>query len=315
MTKSNPAAIPELPQIALPDTKYCDFIYKMLAKHVPKHQEKEILRLPVFRFTKKEMEQFDEDDWEESLKQLRNNTHMLILPFDKFVVVLDTAFIIFDFSRIIGEQRGIHVTQFPRKPDMKTAGITDQEYLALHAFFTKFGIEKRAKDGFPLVHANVSVSRYLRRAEQITDITDDLEAHETPRRQVINLGRIALELICLFSKADAQHLVSVTRKRDVRVHGHRSRHQWRATLPRTHYIYLDAPPSFTQTDKSDKKQEGQPLIAGHKRRAHWRTLRDPRFRKHPHYGRRIRIRATWVGPTTWKDSHAVYTVMNTDSDI
>ena len=87
-------------------------------------------------------------------------------------------------------------------------------------------------------------------------------------------------------------------------------------LPRSHYIYLDkAPEQVRPTDRSEVGSESvTSRKSGHHRRAHWRTMVHRRFRHHPHYGERIRIKASWIGPTQWSDNRAVYTVQGLDTD-
>lgn len=63
----------------------------------------------------------------------------------------------------------------------------------------------------------------------------------------------------------------------------------RVALPRT--LYLATLPS----EHHESTGEGAPK-RGHERRGHWRKLTHPRFRHHPKYGQKIRVRPCWVGP-------------------
>lgn len=80
------------------------------------------------------------------------------------------------------------------------------------------------------------------------------------------------------------------------------------TKARTHYVILHkAHPAnskgvkegtnITRSSESIKRQ-------AHTRRAHARILRSPRFRNK--VGLTIYVKATWVGPSEWKEAGSVY---------
>jgi hypothetical protein len=67
---------------------------------------------------------------------------------------------------------------------------------------------------------------------------------------------------------------------------------WKRTdHPRT--LFLQSMPGQTHESSGNSSRH----VSGHMRRGHWRTLVNPRFRHHPQYGKRIRVKPTWVGPT------------------
>jgi len=113
--------------------------------------------------------------------------------------------------------------------------------------------------------------------------------------------------LAYFKWAESMHLVKETplpTKRDIKTVKHGNKKPWtRSDMPS--YIYLDAP---RKPQEHSGTGEGKPLAHGHHRRAHWRTLSHPRFRNHPMYGKKVRVKATWVGPTEWKENNTIYTV-------
>lgn len=81
---------------------------------------------------------------------------------------------------------------------------------------------------------------------------------------------------------------------------------------RTHYVILhkahpanskdvSSGSTVTRSDESIKRQ-------AHTRRAHARILRSPRFRNK--VGLTIYVKATWVGPSEWKESGSIYRMVS-----
>lgn len=79
---------------------------------------------------------------------------------------------------------------------------------------------------------------------------------------------------------------------------------------KSHYIYLDGPPAHVVNQEADG--EAKRSVRGHARKAHWRRLTHPKFKNHPKFGQRVRVRATWVGPTEWADQGKIYTLHDQD---
>jgi hypothetical protein len=83
-----------------------------------------------------------------------------------------------------------------------------------------------------------------------------------------------------------------------------------------HYIYLDgALPTLADGSggNSSESAKGSGHGQGHSKRGHyrratWRRLSHPRFRNHPNFGGRIRVRSTWVGPTSSEVEGKIYTL-------
>ncbi len=119
-------------------------------------------------------------------------------------------------------------------------------------------------------------------------------------------------LLSIFTEAEDKHLVSI---RDAPIiapptTGHQQQKKSKVTRYTSshHYVYLDAPPARVLT--KEQQDEVTHTKRSHARRAHWRILSHPRFKNHPDYGKRIRIKATWVGPDEWVDQGKIYTVHN-----
>lgn len=79
--------------------------------------------------------------------------------------------------------------------------------------------------------------------------------------------------------------------------------------PVSHIVYLH-PAQVGEYTKSTATGEGVPLKKGHIRRAHRRTLSDPRYRNHPKYMKykAIRVRQSWAGPKEWDHEGNTYIV-------
>lgn len=73
------------------------------------------------------------------------------------------------------------------------------------------------------------------------------------------------------------------------------------------YTYINDREEHEQRSSSTAVGTGR-KVRGHNRRGHFRTLKDARFKKHPMYGKPVRIRPTWVGPRDWVKNGTVYTV-------
>ena len=83
---------------------------------------------------------------------------------------------------------------------------------------------------------------------------------------------------------------------------------------RPHYIYLDAPQKEAVYESEGDEEKAKKQRRGHHRRACWVHLKHERFKNHPMYGKKIRRRATWVGPTEWRVGGTIYTFENKDED-
>jgi len=44
------------------------------------------------------------------------------------------------------------------------------------------------------------------------------------------------------------------------------------------------------------------------------TLTSERYKNHPMFNQRIRIRAAWIGPEEWADAGKIYTIHNINDD-
>ena len=145
--------------------------------------------------------------------------------------------------------------------------------------------------------------------DRLSSILDNPKFHQ---EMLGHTTRSLLYFLSFLKWAEGMHMVEVRKKPsadDLRQKAKNYKKPWlRGDLP--HYIYLDAPMQGTRPGKEQKHDPDNPAyrVRGHNRRAHWRTLTHARFKNHPQYGRRIRVKATWVGPTDWTVGDTIYTV-------
>lgn len=296
--------------------KYHEYVYKMLDKHAPPKVFDSVVKLPVFRFTGKDLQWLDkypEETWPsivtEIFDSILDSSYLDILPFKHLLVVLDEG--IYDLEFMEDCMLLNHYTT-----EEQQRGFPGIKYFWVSTRMDEF--VSRDPSGINPIgayYSSVSAICICQGRNKLMETTalakasfsgEVLEAFE---EQLEMDRRTITQILKVFMEADARHLVQVNPKRDPRgnTSHHRKRHQWKARVPKHHYIYLDAPPSDLMPTHSST---GKPLTTGHKRRAHWRTLRAVRYRKHPNYLKKIRIREAWIGPKTWSDSGAVYTIID-----
>jgi hypothetical protein len=140
--------------------------------------------------------------------------------------------------------------------------------------------------------------------------TDLCRNHEFLSGMGEHLSRNLQYFLSFFKWAEGMHMVEVRKKPNQEDLKHKAKgykKPWlRSDLP--HYVYLDAPKSVRDGHGNYVPSDPTHSVRGHNRRAHWRSLTNPRFRNHPMYGKRIRVKATWVGPTEWTVGDTIYTV-------
>lgn len=143
-------------------------------------------------------------------------------------------------------------------------------------------------------------------AESLYDVFESEEfRHAMSKQMVTNISYF----LSFFKWAEGMHMVEARKKptkQDLKTTAKGNKKPWtRGDMP--HYIYLDAPHSVSSRGEHAPGESGR-KVRGHNRRAHWRTLRDPRFKNHPKYGIPMRIKQMWVGPTDWVVGDTIYTV-------
>ena len=72
-------------------------------------------------------------------------------------------------------------------------------------------------------------------------------------------------------------------------------------------IYLNVLPSERTSTESNGNGSHTPKKA-HQRRGHWRKLDHPRFKKHPKFGKKIRIKPSWIGDKEAVVGNTIYRV-------
>lgn len=124
----------------------------------------------------------------------------------------------------------------------------------------------------------------------------------------INFRNMA-ELIHFFWDMDQKGMYPVKKETTPTKQDHKSydRKPWVCThLPRTLFLN-QIPTEKTQTDKQGKGNGSHK--SGHFRRGHWRRLTNERFRHHPQFGKKIRVKPAWIGPENAEFMGARYTLM------
>lgn len=146
-----------------------------------------------------------------------------------------------------------------------------------------------------------------------SDATPDVKTSvkDVLDRNNADMEAMMLSILALFYTAEEkhEHLVRVTRDPTRRSH-QRGNHHPSKYSPHHHYVYLDGPPAKTL----NTKEHGESVKRrGHARKAHWHRLMHDRFKNHPDFGKRIRIRASWIGPKEWADAGKIYTLHEPDT--
>ena len=122
-------------------------------------------------------------------------------------------------------------------------------------------------------------------------ITEDYETHMRAIRAHVNVFyRFALALMSHLKYGD-KHAVEVTPNKAPKLSSvmRRERPWSGATGP--HVLLLDRMPT-TQSEGTGTHASPKP----HRRRGHWKTLTNPRFRNHPQYQSKIYVKPSFVGP-------------------
>lgn len=154
---------------------------------------------------------------------------------------------------------------------------------------------------------------YRRKAKMKTNLRDHIDA--SPEAKIVyernkqDMESLMLSIIALFYSAEERHeyLVRVTKNLKYGSN-QRGKHHSSKYAATHHYIYLDKPPAITLS----KSEATGIKKRGHARRAHWHRLMHKRFKNHPQFGQRIRIKASWIGPKEWADSGKIYTLHEPD---
>ena len=115
-------------------------------------------------------------------------------------------------------------------------------------------------------------------------------------------------LLDILQKAEerSQHVVRVQPVPQKRVKG-QPKKTARRFSPTHHYVYIDCPRAPATSGESTGA-----IRRGHDRRAHTRILKHPRYKNHPKYGQKIRVKSAWIGPKEWVVEGKIYTLHEND---
>ena len=123
------------------------------------------------------------------------------------------------------------------------------------------------------------------------------------KRNEIDCESIVKTILALFISSEEQHQL-VRTKVILDKKANKNNKNYSKYSAKYHYVYLDGPPANTLS----KSEASGIKRRGHARRAHWHRLTHNRFKNHPQFGDRIRIKASWVGPKEWADEGKIYTL-------
>ena len=159
---------------------------------------------------------------------------------------------------------------------------------------------------------NCIVEQYYNRKKKLEmklDINTHPEVTKIYERNEIDMESLVLTILALFVTAEVRHerLVHVVKNPRNGIN-QRGNHHPSKYAANHHYVYLDGPPAniLSKNEASGIKRRG------HSRRAHWHRLMHDRFKNHPQFGQRIRIKASWIGPKEWADAGKIYTLHEPD---
>lgn len=293
--------------------RHDEIFLKQLHKHVSVKTYELSSQLPFFYFQlPDDFKTNDKPDADKiSLALGEGNYVNDVLPFDRFAFILDNDPSLHVFFMSTSEMYMVdyfHPVDYPSSmeeyyfgdkgpPKHMTRGIWAQRHRVVGGFNGDYSCESR---------------QYYNR-KIVKDFKMDPEAQPEMKvfrdRNKSDFDLILGTILALFIRAEDtnQRLIRVAdapRKRnrgDNTPQKHTSR--W---APKHHYVYLDGPPAHVMSE--EQREATGRTVRGHARRAHWHKLTHPRYKNHPNYGGRVRVKSTWVGPVEWVDEGKIYTL-------
>lgn len=293
---------------------------QLIHRHVSLERFSQIQNLPFFYL---EMP----DKWMISPTQANLEVLVDLMPED---IPLDEMLPFPHFAFVLANDPSLHVVKLTH--DAKTG----EKVLLLNDYFlpksynysgttranSEYGItpaQKKHIDKGVWIHYHIRTweghydciiqQMYRRKCKMKLDLSEHLD--RTPQAKQIfernnqDMEALMLSIITLFHTAEEKHEYLVRVRTDKkRGANQRGKHHSSKYSARHHYVYLDGPPVnvLSGSEASGVKRRG------HARRAHWHRLTHDRFRNHPQFGKRIRIKASWIGPKEWADAGKIYTL-------
>ena len=162
----------------------------------------------------------------------------------------------------------------------------------------------------------VSENNYMHDANSelisINNNTNEIIKPKLPQEDIKDIVKSVLinfnAALSFFKWAENKYAVKVESKNTLKKFN-KNKPWKRRDLP--HYIFIN---TYNETVRGEYEKGENRLETGHSRRAHWRKLTHPRYKNHPNYGGRIRIRDCWVGPLTWSNNNKIYTAIVKDNE-
>lgn len=175
--------------------------------------------------------------------------------------------------------------------------VDDTEVREWDGYFERSGLKDDLHED--VVHItpreNESYAKVMQTVVEISRkrgiMTEDYETHMRAIRAHVNaFYRFAGGLMSHLKYGD-KHAVEVTPNKATKVSSVMKKERPWSGATGPHVLLLDRMPT-TQTEGTGTHASPKP----HRRRGHWKTLSNPRFRHHPQYQRKIYVKPSFVGP-------------------
>ena len=304
--------------------RHDEHFLQLIHRHVALNRFSNIQNLPFFYL---EMP----DKWMISPTQADLSIIKNILPLDE--ISIENMLPFSEFSFILANDPSLHVIKLTKNSDDEKIIMMNDYFLPKSYNYSGPGVsktghalpyginlaQKKQIDKGVWIHYHIRKidgsygcliqQMYRRKIKMELNLSDYI--NNVPETQAIfdrnnqDMEALILSILALFHTAEEKHEHLVCVRKDIKKGSHqRGKHHPSKYAARHHYVYLDGPPANTLS----KSEASGIKRRGHARRAHWHRLTHDRFRNHPQFGHRIRIKASWIGPKEWADAGKIYTL-------
>ncbi len=273
-----------------------------IKQHCPPQAYEKLRNLPFFYFDLHPEEYFKEPYISQNLEEFGN-----LLPFNDFLVMNQVQGILHHISYDV-EKNIMIVEDFynPKHQDKFYAYVNNTKNMPKMVSQIHVLSMNSDSGSFDVRMAYMGFLKGKVLTGKESEYMNLLEISlEETKQAIMNDLRAEISLVdhCLHEAEEKSlHLVRVTKQTHTS-NGKRIPKAARDYSPQFHYVYMDCP----HPPESESTGEGTPK-RGHHRRAYWRKLSHPKFKNHPKFGQKIRVKACWVGPVEWADSGKIYTL-------
>ncbi len=301
--------------------RHDEHFLQLIHRHISLKRFSEIQELPFFYL---EMP----DKWMISPTQANLDALLEVMPTE---IPLDQMVPFPEFSFILANDPSLHIVKLHEHKGEKILMLNDYflpksyNYSGIPdetSYKTNYDItptQRKHIDKGVWIHYHVRTWKgsygciiqqmYRRKCKIKLNLKDHIDNSKQARqifdRNNQDMEALMLSILALFHTAEEKHERLVHVAPDFsKGSNQRGKHHSSKYAAKHHYVYLDGPPAtiLTSGEASTIKRRG------HHRRAHWHRLIHDRFKNHPEYGKRIRIKASWIGPKEWADAGKIYTL-------